>query len=65
MDIGYKGTFNFEVLTMTRSIRPAFTYNGEVVRTLEKPPIFLWKQAQTLLYNTGKYMLECYGLFEG
>jgi hypothetical protein len=65
VDIGYKGTFNFEVLTMTRSIRPAFTYNGEVVRTLEKPPIFLWKQAQTLLYNTGKYMLECYGLFEG
>ena len=64
IDIGYKGTFNFEVLTMTRSIRPAFTYNGEVVRTLEKPPIFLWKQAQILLYNTGKYMLECYGLFE-
>ena len=64
IDIGYKGTFNFEVLTMTRSIRPSFTYNGEVVRTLEKPPIFLWKQAQILLYNTGKYMLECYGLFE-
>ncbi len=64
IDIGYQGTFNFEVLTMTRSIRPSFTYNGEVVRTLEKPPVFLWKQAQTLLYNTGKYMLECYNLFE-
>lgn len=64
IDIGYKGTFNFEVLTMTRAIRPSFTYNGEVVRTLEQPPIFLWKQANTLLYNTGKYMLECYGIFE-
>ena len=64
VDIGYQGTFNFEVLTMTRSIRPSFTYHDEVVRTLEFPPIFLWKQAQSLLYNTGKYMLECYGLFE-
>ncbi len=63
-DIGYKGTFNFEVLTMTRAIRPSFTYNGEVVRTLEQPPIFLWKMANTLLYNTGKYMLESYGMFE-
>ena len=64
-DIGYKGTFNFEVLTMTRAIRPAFTYNGEVVRKLENPPIELWKQAYILLYNTGKYMLETYDLFEG
>ncbi len=63
-DIGYKGTFNFEVLTMTRSIRPAFRRDGEVVRTLEQPPLFLWKQANTLVYNIGKYMLETYGIFE-
>ena len=63
-DIGYKGTFNFEVLTMTRAIRTAFTYNGEVVRKLENPPIELWKQAHRLVYSTGKYMLETYGLFE-
>ena len=55
-DIGYNGTFNFEVLTMTRAIRPSFNYNGEVVRTLEQPPIFLWKQANTLVYNIGKYI---------
>ena len=63
-DIDYKGTFNFEVLTMTRSIRPAFRRDGEVVRTLEQPPLFLWKQANTLVYNIGKYMLETYGIFE-
>jgi len=64
IDIGYKGTFNFEVLTMTRSIRPSFTYGGETVRKLEQPPISLWVKANALLYETGKYMLEAYGLFE-
>ncbi len=64
-DIDYKGTFNFEVLTMTRSIRPSFRRDGEVVRTLENPPLFLWKQANTLVYNIGKYMLETYGVYEG
>lgn len=65
IDIGYEGTFSFEVLTMTRSIRPEFTYGGEVVRRLEQPPISLWVKANTLLYETGRYMLEAYGLFEG
>jgi sugar phosphate isomerase/epimerase len=64
IDIGYKGTFNFEVLTVSRSIRPAFTYNGEIVRKLEFPSIELWKKANTLLYDIGKYMLEAYGLYE-
>lgn len=64
IDIGYKGTFNFEVLTVTRSIRPAFTYNGEIVRKLEFPSLELWKKANTLLYDIGKYMLEAYGLYE-
>ena len=65
IDIGYEGTFNFEVLTMTRSIRPSFSYNGKIVRTLEQPPISLWIKANTLLYDTGKYMLEAYDIFEG
>ena len=64
IDIGYEGTFNFEVLTMTRAIRPAFTYGGEVVKKLEQPPLSLWVKANALLYETGKYMLEAYGLFE-
>ena len=65
IDVGYKGTFNFEVLTVTRSIRPSFTYNGEVVRTLEFPSLDLWKKANSLVFEIGKYMLESYGLFEG
>ena len=65
IDIGYKGTFNFEVLTVTRTIRPSFTYNGEVVRTLEFPSLDLWKKANSLVFEIGKYMLESYGLFEG
>ncbi len=64
IDIGYKGTFNFEVLTVTRSIRPSFTYNGEIVRKLEFPSLELWKKANTLVYDIGKYMLEAYGLYE-
>lgn len=64
-DINYQGTFNFEVMSATRSIRPSFTYNGEVVRTLEFFPIHLWKMAHTYLYEIGKYMLETYDLFEG
>ena len=63
-DIGYEGTFNFEVLTMTRAIRPEFIYRGERVEKLAQPPISLWVKANTLLYETGKYMLGAYGLFE-
>ncbi len=63
-DVGYKGTFNFEVLTMTRAIRPDFVREGKVVRTLEQPPLSLWIKANTLLYETGKYMLKAYGLLE-
>jgi sugar phosphate isomerase/epimerase len=63
-DIGYKGTFNFEVLTMTRAIRPDFVRDGKVVRTLEQPPLSLWVKANSLLFETGKYMLSAYGLFE-
>ena len=64
IDIGYKGTFNFEVLTVTRSIRPAFTYNGEIVRKLEFPSLELFKKANALVYDIGKYMLEAYDLYE-
>ena len=64
IDIGYKGTFNFEVLTMTRAIRPDFVRGGEIVRTLEQPPLSLWVKANSLLFETGKYMLDAYGLWE-
>jgi hypothetical protein len=49
---------------MTRAIRPDFVRDGKTVRTLEQPPISLWVKANALLYETGKYMLGAYGLFE-
>ena len=64
IDIGYTGTFNFEVLTMTRAIRPDYVRDDKTVRTLEQPPISLWVKANSLLYETGRYMLETYGVFE-
>lgn len=64
-DIGYKGTFNFETMAMTRTIRPAFRRDGEIVRTLENPPLYLWKQATKLIYSIGKFMLDSYGMYEG
>lgn len=64
IDIGYKGTFNFETNVPVKPVRPSFEYNGEIVRKLEKLPISLWKQTNVLLYEIGKYMLESYGIFE-
>ena len=64
-DVGYKGTFNFESVTPARSsFRPEFVYNGKVVRTLEMPPLRIWKMITAALYEIGKFMLESYGMYE-
>lgn len=64
-DADYKGTFNFESNTpSTQRGRPEFRYNGEVVRTLETVPLYVWKSVTTSLYEIGKFMLESYGLYE-
>lgn len=64
-DIGYTGTFNFECITPARaSRRPDFVYNGEVVRTLEQPPLGVWKAMNTALYEIGRFMLQSYGAYE-
>jgi sugar phosphate isomerase/epimerase len=65
VDIGYKGTFNFETNAPVPPVRFSFEYEGEIVRKLEKLPIPLWKQMNILLYDIGKFMLETYGLYEG
>ncbi|MBR7162309.1 MAG: sugar phosphate isomerase/epimerase [Clostridia bacterium] len=65
IDIGYEGTFNFEVNVPVKTVRYSFEYKGEIVRKLEKLPLDLAKQYNVLLYNIGKYMLETYGIFEG
>lgn len=64
-DLGYKGTFNFESNTPApQTGRPEFRYDGQVVRTLEKLPLPVWKTVTASLYEIGKFMLESYGLFE-
>jgi len=64
-DIGYRGTFNFETPAVApASKRPEFVYNGEVITTLQRPSFEVWKAATRLLYETGRFMLESYGLYE-
>ena len=64
IDIGYRGTFNFETNVPVKTVRYSFEYQGEIVRKLEKLPMDLVKQIHTLLYNIGKYMLEAYDIYE-
>ena len=64
-DIGYTGTFNFEVTTACRTKRLPFIYKGQEVKTLETPPLEYWKLLHTALYTLGRHMLESYDLFEG
>lgn len=64
-DANYRGTFNFESNTPAPLRNsPEFRYNGEVVRTLEKVPLSVWKAVTASLYEIGRFMLETYGLFE-
>lgn len=63
-DIGYGGTFNFEVdMAMKGSAEP-FIYQGQQVDTLSLMPPLVWQPFASALYNMGKYMLESYSLYE-
>lgn len=64
-DIGYKGTFNFEVKSPAASERSDFVYNGQVVNTLQMMPLRVWQLVNTALYEMGRFMLESYGMYEG
>ncbi|MBQ3132662.1 MAG: sugar phosphate isomerase/epimerase [Clostridia bacterium] len=63
-DIGYQGTFNFEVHTAAPSDRADFIYQGKIVDTLASPPLSVWKAVNTALYEIGKAMLCAYDLYE-
>ena len=63
-DIGYKGTFNFETLFPGKK-KSTFLYMGEEVKKLQYVPLHVWQLYNTALYETGKFMLETYDLFEG
>ena len=64
-DIGYQGTFNFEVTAFhfRRDVEP-FHLNGNVVDKLRLPPLRLWIAMYNMIYEIGKYMLETYGVYE-
>ena len=63
-DIGYKGTFSFECLVPARKGNAQFIYQGEKVTKLQMLPLSLWQKYNSVIWETGKYMLETYGLFE-
>ena len=71
-EIGYKGAFNFEASYIMRSSnfppvrRKPWTHPTDPTFTpkLLEPSLELRMQAERLLYSTGKYLLEQYGVFE-
>ena len=62
-DIGYRGTFNFESDFPAKK-HNVFLHQGREVTTLQMPPLRIWKLFNIALYETGKFMLESYGLYE-
>jgi len=72
IDAGYEGYFNFEASYIVRDStqlpawRKAWTHptRPDEGKRLMEPPVSLKLMAENLLYETGKYMLEQYGVFE-
>ncbi|MGI6634722.1 MAG: sugar phosphate isomerase/epimerase family protein [Christensenellales bacterium] len=64
-DIGYQGTFNFEVIAGNprRYVSP-FLINGREENRLRMLPIEVFVHLYRALYEAGKYMLSAYGVFE-
>lgn len=64
LDLGYQGTFNFEVDSpVWRSVIP-FVKDGKEQRKLRKMPAALRQKAEMYLFEIGKQMLEAYDCFE-
>ncbi|MBR6748824.1 MAG: hypothetical protein IKM07_07775, partial [Clostridia bacterium] len=72
IDMGYEGYFNFEAPYI---VRPAYCCplirndwkhptRNEYQNLLTDPPLKLVMMAEELLYETGRHMLEQYGIFE-
>ena len=65
LEIGYKGTFNFEVDSpIRRSDAIPFVKDGEEQKKLEMMSPALRQQMETYLFAIGKQMLETYNCFE-
>ena len=64
VDIGYKGTFNFEVKAPAASESEPFVLNGEVQSKLSMMPLDVWVAVNTALCKMGEYMLKAYDVYE-
>ena len=64
VDVGYRGTFNFEINAPATQDRSPFFYRGEEVKKLEIPPIEVWVAFNTALYQMGAAMLKAYDVYE-
>jgi hypothetical protein len=70
LDVEYDGYFTFEASytllhnTNCPCLRRPWEREGETVSKLFNLPIALKKQANQLLYDLGKYILEAYDCFE-
>lgn len=68
IDIGYKGTFNFEASDMfvisSETDRGRKRHNLNIGDKLADPPRKLITEYMKLLYETGKWMLSEYNVFE-
>lgn len=63
-DVGYKGTFNFEVIAPASSDRAPFVYHGREINTLAMMPLDVWTAVNSALYKMGCVMLDAYDLSE-
>lgn len=61
-DIGYQGYFTFEAGGFFAPVQKRRPFDKD--QRLLKPPLELRIQAEKLLYNIGKHVLESYGCFE-
>ena len=64
VDVGYKGTFNFETVAPSASQSEPFYHNGKQVTRLNRMPLSVWQAFNTALYAMGKEMLSAYGVCE-
>ncbi len=69
LKIGYRGAFTFEANNLTlRSGGWPYkrrSFVGEFPNRLDNPSLELKLFSEKLLYETGRYILESYGVFEG
>ena len=66
IDVGYKGYFTLECSSALRTKKYWLGHrrNFEGDSRLENPPLCLQKELEKFMYQTGKYILEAYDMFE-